>query len=106
MKDPADAGDYPHLADPQPFFAGDSGYHWAMDQSDIPLKTAADIFPRARHRFTYCAVGLIIGLVLTGLFRGWIMVLHIWLGALIIVLAVPAVGAYLDWRRLQQQSQE
>lgn len=72
------------------------------DSSEHPLQTAADIYPRARHRFFWCAIGLGMGFILTGLWRGWEMVLHVWWGGFIIVI-IPAIGAYLDWKRLKQQ---
>ncbi len=87
--------------DPGPVPLGREAYNGGM--GELPLQTTADIWPRARYRFTYCAAGLIMGFVLTGLLRGWDVVLRVWWAALIAVL-LPALGAYQDWRRLKRQS--
>lgn len=74
-------------------------------QSDHPLRTAADILPRARNRCAWCAAGLGIGFVLTGLWRGWGVAGQVWWAAFIVIL-LPAMGALQDWRRLKKEPNE
>lgn len=77
-------------------------YNGFMNCADEEPQSNAEIVQRTGQRVIYCAVGLALGFLFTGLWKGWETVLHVW-WAVLIVLAIPLVQAFREWRRLNQR---